>query len=597
MPPSINIAAKDARVDLKDERIIRVINEGPSSSTYQAFNASSQSNTSSTIFQINPPSTHVGVGRYLRLRIVGSARFTGTGLATNTEAVAQVALRAWPLANAMSSCQVQINNANIAYSQQASFMPAFARVSNPVINQNTYQSGTATNPDLFTNYNDITGSINSPFASALAIPSGEYVPHTRTEQITALNYGVFADPAPGQPDSFIDVAFDISEPILVAPFCADASNVEAIYGISQMNIAINWANIQRMFSVALVGANASITTFNPAFASQQLLLNYVSPHANTITHGIPTQVYNCPGLQLYQTTAAVDLAGPKQGSITNNVYTAPVISTTQANTNTITLPRCPRLAILWVTDVPGVNITPPSACTVPDRCYPISNVSVNCYDKSGLLAGADARQLYEMSVAAGLNATQAQFLGLPIYGNADWGAIGPAAVYTGAPLVIDFTNLSLPDGIAPGVDIQTQLQISFTVANNLFATNGGVGQALTNIQVNLLIVTDGYLTNSSNGSSEWVLGGLHPSDVKHARESSDTQYRAIVHQQTRTTLLGGSFWDTLKNIGRTALSVAAPIASAVAPELAPVIGIASKLAGAGKLSKSQLRHAANHSYY
>jgi hypothetical protein len=231
--------------------------------------------------------------------------------------------------------------------------------------------------------------------------------------------------------------------------------------------------------------------------------------------------------------------------------------------------------------------------------YPITTCSVNCYDKSSLLAGSTVEQLYEMSLAAGLNATQAQFMGLPITDQST-DATPPqyTATNNGCPLVIDFANLSLPPGIAPGVDIQTQLQFTLGAGNNLFGSGDGANQAIANgVQVNLLLITDGYLINSPNGSSEWRVGGMQPSDVRNAKSSSRSQYHAIMHRQTETTLMGGSFWDTLKNIGRSALSFAAPIVSQVAPELAGPLAMVSSLAGAGKIHRASAKRAVERGRY
>ena len=596
MPSDMHIAVVDPRINLKDDKLIHVVNDGPSSSTYQTFQPNNVNSTSSSIYQINPPSTKVGVGRYVRQRIRGYCVFTGTNL---TPENVTVALRAWPLASIMSSCQLQINNANIAYSQQNTFMPAFSRVCNPVINQVSYQSGTATFPDTLNSYGDAAALVNGPFANACEAANGS-ASRSRTEQITGINYTSATS---------LIVSFNITEPILLAPFTADTNQVEALYGVSQMNIVINWANIHKMFSFALTGG-ATLTAMTPTFQDQALLINYVSPSEDTLTASMPTQVYNCPSIQLYTTqtsstaspTPGVVVAAPNDASYTGGVFRPANPSMfTGATTNTITLPRCPRLAIIWVSDTTDIALNPVSAAAIPDRIYPISSLSVNAYNKSSLLAGSSPEQLYEMSLAAGLNATQAQFLGLPCINQEQTGDITPAAnaaVYNGTPVVIDFANLSLPPGIAPGVDAQTQLQFTLNFNNNRYTTVGnGPAAALSGFQVNLLLVTDGYLINSQNGSSEWITGGMTTEDVNRARHSTRGQYNAIMHRQTETTLVGGSFWDTLKSIGQSALSFAAPIISQVAPEFAPVVGMAAKLAGAGKMSKSHTRSAAHRGYY
>jgi len=592
MPSDFHLAARDPRIDLKDSSLIRVVNDGPSSSTYQNFPATNQSSITSTIYQINPPSTKTGLGRYVRQRIQGQAIFTGTGI---TDESCKVALRPWPLATCMSSCNMQINNANIAYSQQNSYIPAFAKVCNPIFNQTTYQSSTATAPDIVNNYADIIESVASPFANSSDVANG-LVARPRTEQITGLYYSTDG--------TKLYINFTITEPILLAPFSADSNQVEALYNVSQLNITINWANLYKMFSIGLATTEtpATITDFSVTFAQQSLLLNYVSIHEDSMTTPMYEQIYNCPNIQLYTNTVNQAIVAPTDATFDAtdglSLYT---MTPQELTTNTITLPRCPRLAIIWVSDVNSVALSSVTAATLPDRMYPITKCSVNCYDKSSLLAGSTVEQLYEMSLAAGLNATQAQFMGLPITDQSANAAGQPsqfAAVLNACPLVIDFANLSLPPGIAPGVDIQTQLQFQITVANNLFGSYDKPNQAIANgVQLNLLLITDGYLINSPNGSSEWRTGGMQPSDVKNAKSSSRSQYHAIMHRQTETTLLGGSFWDTLKNIGRSVLSVATPIVSAVAPELAAPLSMVSSLAGAGKIHKAAAKRAASRGYY
>jgi hypothetical protein len=289
MPSDFHLAARDPRIDLKDSSLIRVVNDGPSSSTYQNFPATNQSSITSTIYQINPPSTKTGLGRYVRQRIRGQAVFTGTGL---TADVCKVALRPWPLATCMSSCNMQINNANIAYSQQNSYIPAFAKVCNPIFNQTTYQSSTATAPDIVNSYADIIESVASPFANSSDVANG-LIARPRTEQITGLYYSTDG--------TKVYINFTITEPILLAPFSADSNQVEALYNVSQLNITINWSNLYKMFSIGLATTTepATITDFSVSFAEQSLLLNYVSIHEDSMTTPMYEQVYNCPNIQLY----------------------------------------------------------------------------------------------------------------------------------------------------------------------------------------------------------------------------------------------------------------------------------------------------------
>jgi hypothetical protein len=240
------------------------------------------------------------------------------------------------------------------------------------------------------------------------------------------------------------------------------------------------------------------------------------------------------------------------------------------------LPRAPKYIIIYAT-APLSSQSDPGSATYPDICYPITNVSISAYDRSGLLASCKPQQLYELSLSNGLHATMNQYLGSDIIGN-NAGTWGRLATYSGQPLVIDLTkDCSVADFIANGVDVQTQFTATCTILNNTQANIAG-------FNLNVLVVTDGYLVIDS-GAAEFVLGGITQSDLMSA-EFLDVDATTLFKGQTGTITGGGFFgdlWNSIKNIGKTAASVVTPFAAPIADAFVPGAGqFVGKMLGQGK---------------
>ena len=573
------VGIRDARIDVATGAPTHVVEEGPANVTWQVIPATNQSSTDSTTYQVTPPSYNVGLGRFLCQRITGSVTITGANL--DNPAFVQYALRQWPLASCMTGAQVQLNNSTIANALSNQWMNAYARVANPYATQQTFQSGTAAAPDVLNQYADVAYTASSPFIAGADAAAGDANARPRTENITNITYS-----GSGANCTAV-IEFSICEPITVGPFVTDTDGTSALFGLNQVNITISWANLWKLVSIAVLDPSVTISNVAVAFTSQNLLVNYVTPSEDSVVARPIKSFYNCPEIRLFPLSQSTSLAPG---------------ATANVSTQSITLPRCPRLAVVFATPPTSQILSTVQAATQVDAFLPITAASCSVYDKTNILGGATPEQLYEMSVAAGLNATQAQFLGRRVFaprGSAA-GAGVPVGVYCGAPLVLDFSTLSLPAGIAPGVDVQTQFQVNLSVLNNYFATATSAGQTLNGFQVNVLIITDGTLSTFS-GASEWVLGGLTTKDVNDARGATGIQQIEVNRLRRTSTLSGGSFFDVIKKIGKIAASVATPILASTGPLgaiAAPVVGsLASKLLGSGAGGARMSAQAARRAYY
>jgi hypothetical protein len=549
----------DPRIDVSQRPAPIVAQEGPADITYQVIPAADQSNTSNVTFAVNPPSPNSGVNRFMRVHATGTITVVGANL---NNPLVQLALRDWPLHQIMSNLQVQINNATITASTPQAVIQAFSRVSNPAANGQGLQSSTSTAPDVTTSYADVTNTACSPFNSGIDVAQGDAIWRTRTSQITDI-----ACSGPQNGLYTLMVSFDISEPLILSPFVVGNDLKKSIFGVSQMIVSMSYMNLHKMLSLAIPpNVAATIVTVGVAFTRQELEVSFVSPSSFSVGQETADNeyVYNAATYQLLSSQQSATIA---PGAIS------------QAVTQSFNLAVVPRMLILWVTRSSNDILTSPLAAALPDTFLPIQSISVQYGQKSGLLAGASPRQLYEISYRAGLQATYNQFAGTsiiqPTAVPAGTMTSVPAAVYGGAPIVLDLTELSLPENVAPGMLVNTQVQVTLTFRNNNIATlTTPNATAVTNPQIQLLAITD-QLLSIKGGNATISTGDVTYSDIKKARELSALSQAAFDAARMENGVLGGSFLSFLKDVGRGALHVL--------PQVAKIgIPLATKLlSGAG----------------
>jgi len=560
-----SVTVRDPRIGNGNSEVTHVVLEGPRTSNYQTVNASNQSDTNQLTYTITPPSPNTGVCRYVRQHISGSAVVVGTNFTGLGNA--NVCLRPWPIASITASCNVQVNNSSITYGSMSQWANVYSRVQNPTFNAITAQSGTATAPDVYAtmlcnSQNGATGQFDPAGQAA----RGDGVFMSRMCQITSLeqnNSGQFT------------VNFTIDEPLIVPPFTADSSTHEALFGVNNIVVTSQFTNIGKLLQVAL-GGEATLQSVNVSFSQAYLSVNYITMSSKSLSQQPIESIINAPQFQFFQTSVNASLPAPP----TNNPasFTGVVISS-----QSVTLPVIPRLAIVWAS-LPTSLTTGVSGVNTVDTFLPITSASVQAYNASSVLAGATSAQLYEISQRNGLRCSQWQFQGLPSYINSVPAAPGIfeiAGYASGAPLVIDFArDLTLDEGLSPGMAVQSQFQIQCVVNNNLGATQYSAAVDLSSVNLNVLFVTDGILL-TQGGASSYILGGITAEDVAKAKASapivSDTVTSAVLSQ----TLSGGSFMDFMKDFGSGFVKGLSMVGSAAKEILPAAIPIAKMMLGAG----------------
>ncbi len=555
MAPTV-VGLKDQRIDYRHE-VIQAVEIGPSNSAYQTVSANNINSTSSAVFSIKPPGTGSGIGRYMRLHVTGRAVFS---LGTRNKTAADLfAFRQWPLNSIIATTTANINNSSITLSNVSDIVPVVNRIANSFKNMNTYQSGTATAPDALTRYADTTGTPISPFTVATSVPLGD-VNQSRVALFTNITTTAYAVGPPVVPAT-VAIDFDIDEPILNPLFQADSENVVSLVGVNQLNVNIVYTNIWRMFCCSLdtTGGAAASTLTNAVitFSNQELLVNYVTS-PDLIFRPIPAY-YSVPNIRLDQSSSSNALAVGASGTITSA---------------TVQLDKVPRYLVIWislpnnvVTSAVGsaqYGVGTSGSVGIADVLMPIRNVSINCYNQTGLMSSASQHQLYSMSCAAGLsNTTFSQFRGDPIFAmNTASGAavIAQSGRYNSAPVIIPFSNLSLPLGLSPDSDQGTTLSVTvqFNYVGGVTNT-AGVDIACPGAVCNLMTIVDGVL-ELDNGSSVYMYGGLSKDQVMNAIEASRDQVLTIDAIRSQSMVMGAGFWDKIKSAASWFKEKIAPVA-------------------------------------
>jgi hypothetical protein len=541
--PAAVVGLKDQRIDFRHD-VIQAVEIGPTNSAYQTVQANNPNSTSSAVFSIKPPGTNSGIGRYMRLHIEGTSVITWNAAKTAADLIA---FREWPINSIIATTTANINNSSITLSNVADIVPVVNRVANSFKNMNSYQSGTATAPDILAKYSDTVGTLVSPFAAGYSMPLGD-VNQSRVAQITScVSNGSGAT---------MTITWDISEPILNPLFQADSENVVSLVGVNQLNVNIVYANIWRLFSSTFATQVNSIVT---TFQEQELLVNYVTS-PDLLFKPVPSY-YSVPNIRLdqAQTTGGFAIDAQKVG-----------------NSATVQLDKVPRYLVVWVSLPADVTTAPIGSTTygggragatgISDLLMPISNISINCYNQTGLLSSATQHQLYTMSCAAGLtNTTFSQFRGDPIFTMSELKPGAPAGAvtiprYNAAPVIIPFSNLSLPLGLSPDSDQGTTLsvRVTFSYQGGVVANNSTDMNAPGYV-INLMTIVDGIL-ELDNGSSVYMYGGLSREQVMNAIEASRDEVLTVDAIRAQSMIMGAGFWDKIKSAASWFKEKIAPVA-------------------------------------
>ena len=542
----------DPRCDLNSaaRRTYRIL-DGPQDISYVQIRPDGGASTNMT-FTVNPPSTRVLVNRHMLLQTTFTLTFTGVATANNQTLLNASGLpggagalkcdgpRAYPLANAMRSLQVTLNNDRMTQGVNR-YWRAMTRYANSFDQQNLDQSSTPTFLDQTQLYSQAgTGS-------GSRAPLGDY-----TDNLVVTPRGgwtdcrVVANPV-GNTGANLTAVVELTcaEPIWLSPFLYQRHNQSTgLIGVQNMTVQVDlggrsagplgglaaaiWSHDIGAFGGAADPVNNVAVVVNDAFIHASYLtpdMLQELPLVNSYPYYEP-QVYSPPltvgptasGAVVQLTMNAVQL-----NSIPSRIY----VFASKADTD------------VRYTDT--------------DTYAALENVNISFDNRDSILSNAQPYDLYQIAVKNGTNLSWPQ-----------WSS------KVGGVLALDFgEDIPLRANQAPG------LRGSYNLSMRVNATN--LSPNAQNLQLTVVVVSVGVITIAHQNVVRSV-GVLTTDDVL----ASKAQDAAPWHPSG--DIYGGGILDTIKGLfgkfmkfAKPAAAMASKVVPMVAPEFAPYASGASSI--------------------
>ena len=422
-----------------------------------------------------------------------------------------------------------------------------------------------------------TGTYSSGFSTTTVVNYVNGVPVWIAGMDATLSYPIY-------------FRFTVTEPLLISPFLwQDSLDAQStgLYGVTNIQLTMNMQTPANYFAIATqptppsasgrinfsgaasnpAGANlirtdgaftifSSVVLNNPSssasspFANSKLILQFLTPGTNV---SLP-EISNVPYMEFPRYISPYTLTG---GPIFSGV-----------TTNAITLSSIPDSLVIYAK--PTLRLQ-----TQGDFYIPITNCGVTFNNYSNLCSGFTPENLYESTVAAGLDVPYLQWRGalvsstmnIPVVANVAAsgplsvtgagvgaaqfsgsgastsgiyasGAVGVGAPLTGAPLVLRMgRDVTLSSGLAPGCLGNYSLQLNLTLdttnllTSGVFAENGV--NTLASVNIYVIAVTSGFF-ETVRGASAVRKTILNAADVTAAHTES-----GVTHSQLARLVGGG----------------------------------------------------------
>lgn len=535
----------DDRINVEAPKFL-VTEDGPASSTFQVVTPANPASTN-PVFTVQLPSNATGLNRRMYWRMQGTLTVVGTNL-NDLLAANRVCFRQFPLQNACTSVQVQVNDSTLSIGNLSQIIAGLLRKGVTSKSLGSGLSDVNCAPDVLAAYEQAIGSTGI-FDPPSYAPYSNYSSQSRCQGITSFSVN--------GANTALTIDFDIQEPIVCPPFeYGDDASAKSLFGINTLQISCNMGSFHRMLSMALQGTSATIASVALAPTLQQLHVGFVTPKDRSMLTADREYLYGYTNVQSYISTLT-------SGSVASG-------NTVSGTSNVIDLPVVPKGFIVYATYSETDRADP--TLSLPDICMPIQSIQCSFMTRSGLLAGATADQLYQLNVKNGVSFPAWAHHGDQLVSSS---ATAPFARGSGNILYIDTAqDLSLPDGVAPGMALRSQFAVDSVTCLNPYTGT------LTAPRLVVIALTEGLLKNK-DGASATVLGGVPGNDDERMKDAP-TVLRSELTRMSMNGGYGGGFFDFLKKAAKTILPLAAPIVSQVAPEFAPLVGVAQGLLGGKK---------------
>jgi hypothetical protein len=341
----------------------------------------------------------------------------------------------------MDTIQVQINN-NVSTINSSDVLPALLRLSDCEIWET--ENMAAASVDRLAWNKDENDFVNcSNMAGYDQVQGNKSLPNgCNPNQLVAYSdstYNTVITNYPAAGTKYFKLFVNSTEPLIAPPFIWNRtqSNRQGIYGLQNMSVVCNYGNINKAIKISSTAGivnkrNGGATAypwfaandpdyFFPAFTMTQQIYNaelqmkYITPHGNDVVpvrNVIPlleyprfitsSTQYGSIGFAYLDSQNGVNYnGGLVQDGINSRAGSA-------IQSNTFTFNQVPDKLIIFVR--PDAAYRNKSYSN--DWVYPISNISIQWNNHSGLLANASQEQLFHMSREAGSNQDWESFQGI-----------------------------------------------------------------------------------------------------------------------------------------------------------------------------------------
>lgn len=495
------------KIAVFDERIVQrspvqyAVEQGAQSATNTSFPALSQS-TSQHTYQIQVPSENVFLDKaidwtstvFLKLTVVPNTVVNGDPVLVLGD---DASLAAWPLHQLISTMSSTINDTTVSINT-SDVLPQLLRMADSAKNRQLRTCPTYL--DTYRTYNDAINTTNNPLAGyALATtnnpPNGAYwnIDFTNAAGVSILP----PTQATGTASYSVYLKFTSTEKLILSPFVFNDvnENETGLFGLQNIQITMNLLQpsltntagrvIRHQDTrVSITNIEYNTTPVNGAFQSSAINALFLSPSLSLPRFSLSRVNY----MEFPRYTQNVS------GTIASgNTFSG-------AQSQTITLPCIPDLII--------IKAIPTSyAATDGDWNLPITNISVNFDNFSGLLSSFSPEELFSLSCANGLDMTWNEWSGQAVSGRGTKQFVGTVG---GFLVLKPSRDITLQTGQAPSNVGNYTFQFNYSVYNPS-------DNAVQNWNLVVITANSGYF-ESRSGSSRVVKGVLSTADVIEASE-------------------------------------------------------------------------------
>jgi len=543
------------KIAVFDPRIVQrspvqyAVEQGAASQTNTNFIALSQS-TSQHTYQIQVPSENVFLDKAVDWT---STVFIAVSVTIADETAGHpvlilgrdVALAPFPLHQLVSTMTATINDTTVSLNT-SDVLPQLLRLSDSKKNRTLRTCPTYL--DTYQSYNDAAGAWNNPLAGYENAINGN-PPNGAYWNIDFTNAAGASIAPPVQVDGTnaytVYLKFTSTEKLILSPFCfSDVhENETGLFGLQNIQLSMN------MNSPAIVGQSGRVLRSTDVYGKEVTGVVYnTAPVGGAFQNSQISCLFLTPSLALpMPSLSRVNyMEFPRYiQSVTPSDPIASGATLANQSSQTITLPCIPDLIIISARPTSyGVNEA--------DWNLPITNISVNFDNFSGLMSSLTTAELFSLSQLNGLDMSWSEFNGQSVQAIMDGDQVRQQFTGTVGGFLV----------LKPSRDITLQLsQAPSNVGNYTFQFNYSVynpsQDPVAAYQLVVITANSGFF-ESIRGSSRVVKGVLSQKDVTEA-----TNKGAVTRSEVNR-YVGGSLSGMVKGLS-TGVQKAMPIIKAMAP--------------------------------